>query len=86
MSQPPQTLDLLSKEVARILQRDEIDVDISVGELGVDSLMIVELMLSCDQIYPGAIDMETPQLEITQFTTLRELDQQLRTLATANQA
>jgi acyl carrier protein len=84
MAETAPTLELLAKEVARIVQRGEVDLDISVGELGVDSLMLVELMLACDQIYPGAIDMDAPQLEITQFTTLRELDQKLGALAAAN--
>ncbi len=69
------TLDLLSKEVARILNLESVDPDTGVGELGVDSLKVVELILVCDQLYGADIDPE--KLNIDQFTSLRDLDRQL---------
>ncbi|MEZ5920176.1 MAG: acyl carrier protein [Parvularculaceae bacterium] len=72
--QNTETLDLLSQEVAKILGQESIDPDISVSELGVDSLKVVELMLVCDQLYPNKIDPE--KIEIDQSTTLRGMDQQ----------
>jgi acyl carrier protein len=69
------TLALMTKEVARILNVESIDPDIGVGELGVDSLNVMELILVCDQLYGVEIDPE--RLHIDQFTTLRDLDRQL---------
>jgi acyl carrier protein len=75
------TLTLLTAEVAKVLNRESVDPDIAVGELGVDSMRVVELILICDQLYSKSIDPD--QLDINQFTTLRELDRQFREMATA---
>lgn len=48
--------------------------------LGIDSLNIVELIVFCEQLY-GSIDPET--LNITQYTTLAQLDAELRAPQTA---
>jgi acyl carrier protein len=74
-----QTLPLLLQEVAKILNRDAVDPDVGVNELGIDSLKVVELMLVCDQLYPTQIDPD--KLTIDQFTTLRSLDQQFLQMA-----
>ena len=68
-------LQLLANEVARILNVDIVDVDTPMGELGVDSLNVVELVLVCEQLYTGSVDPE--RLHIDQYTSLRELDSQL---------
>jgi acyl carrier protein len=73
-------LDLLAIEVARILNVDSVDVDTPMGELGVDSLNVVELVLVCEQLYSGSVDPE--RLSIDQYTSLRELDTQLSEAAT----
>lgn len=73
-------LDLLAIEVARILNVDSVDVDTPMGELGVDSLNVVELVLVCEQLYSGSVDPE--RLSIDQYTSLRELDTQLAEAAT----
>jgi acyl carrier protein len=75
VSQAGSTLELLQKEVARILNTETADTTIPLAELGVDSLNVVELLLFCDQLY-GSVDMD--RLEIGQFTTLESLDEQLR--------
>lgn len=80
VSIPGNSLELLSKEVARILNTEKADNTVPLAELGVDSMNIVELMLFCDQLY-GSVDMES--LEINQFTTLRTLDEQMRRTAGA---
>lgn len=71
----PAKLDLLAAEVARILNADSVDVDTPMGELGVDSLNVVELVLVCEQLYTDSVDPE--RLQIDQYTSLRELDAQL---------
>ncbi|MBA2674455.1 acyl carrier protein [Ramlibacter sp.] len=68
-------LELLAVEVARILNVETVDVDTPMGELGVDSLNVVELVLVCEQLYTGSVDPE--RLSIDQYTSLRELDAQL---------
>ncbi len=78
VSQVGSTLEMLQKEVARILNTETADTTIPLAELGVDSLNVVELLLFCDQLY-GAVDMD--RLEIGQFTTLESLDEQLRSEA-----
>lgn len=55
------TLELLKKEAAKILN--------------IDSLNVVELIVYCEQLY-GSIDPE--QLNITQYTTLEQIDSQLQ--------
>ena len=74
-------LELLATEVARILNVDAVDVDTPMGELGVDSLNVVELVLVCEQLYVGSVDPE--RLSIDQYTSLRELDSQLAEAAVA---
>ena len=73
------TLARLTTEVGRVLNQASIDPDVAIGELGFDSMRVVELMLLCDQIYAASIDPES--LNLTQFTTLRALDQQFRAAA-----
>lgn len=75
MSETINTLEMLRKETAKILNVETVDTHIGLGELGIDSLNVVELIVFCEQLY-GSIDPE--QLNITQFTTLEQLDAQLQ--------
>lgn len=79
MTEQTSTLTLLLQKVKEIVNRDNIDADVPIGEMGVDSLTLIELILACDQIYPGANAAEADSLN--QFTTLRELDGILATLS-----
>ena len=69
------TLEIMLAEVAKIMNVATVDPDIGLGDLGIDSLRVVELILVCDQLYGREINPEL--LAIDQFTTLRELDRQL---------
>jgi acyl carrier protein len=73
------TLRLLMKEVAKILAVGEVDPDVALGDIGIDSLNVVELVLTCEQLYPDTLNPE--ELSVDQHTTLRELDRQLRETA-----
>ena len=75
------TLELLTSEVAKIAELENVDPDIGLNELGVDSLKLVELVLVCDQLY--AISLDPERLEINEFTTLRDLDRQMREMEPA---
>jgi len=77
------TLEMLAREVGKIVGGGVADTDIGLNELGVDSLNIVELVVFCEQLY-GAFDPE--QLNFGAFTTLTDLDRQLRSLTTASEA
>ncbi|POZ62806.1 acyl carrier protein [Chromobacterium alticapitis] len=75
MSATLNTLETLRKETAKILNVESVEADVGLGELGIDSLNVVELIVFCEQLY-GSIDPE--QLNITQYTTLQQLDAQLQ--------
>ncbi|WP_394843520.1 acyl carrier protein [Pendulispora brunnea] len=79
---PANALEILSREIAKILSVDSVDTNVGIGELGIDSMNVVELIVFCEQLY-GSIDPET--LNITQYTTLENLDQQLRAQQAAEQ-
>ncbi|WP_260464037.1 acyl carrier protein [Burkholderia sp. Bp8963] len=68
------TLTQLTDHVQQALNLDTIDPDTPIGELGFDSMRIVELILICDKLYNTSINPES--IELTQYTTLRDLDKQ----------
>ena len=73
------TLGLLAGHLKETMGRDTIDPDVAIGELGFDSMRVVELIMICDQVYGTTIDAES--MELTQYTTLREIDSQFRAQA-----
>lgn len=73
------TLGLLTDHVKNAMERDSIDPDVAIGELGFDSMRVVELVMICEQIYRTGIDPTS--IELTQYTTLRDIDTQLGALA-----
>lgn len=77
--EPKNTLMLLVGHVSKTLNQESIDPDIAIGELGFDSMRVVELILICDELYETSIDPESINLD--QFTTLRALDQQFLAMA-----
>jgi acyl carrier protein len=77
--QQKDTLALLTGHVAKALNQESVDADTAIGELGFDSMRVVELILICDELYETSIDPESINLD--QFTTLRALDEQFRAMA-----
>ena len=74
MSDKSQLVELQS-QVAEMLSLDKIDADTPLGELGIDSLNVVEVILICEQLY---IDVSDPEaLIFDEYTTLRDMDEQL---------
>lgn len=65
----------LQSQMATMLNKTEIDPDTPLGELGIDSLNIVEVILISEQIYSSVMDPEA--LIFDEFTTLRDMDNQL---------
>lgn len=68
-------LQKLMNEVAELLNKDQVSADVSMMELGVDSMNVVELIMICEEIYPDLVDPDS--LEFDEFTTLRQLDERL---------
>lgn len=78
--QSSQTLELLRDAVAKIVSATgEIDEDMSVSALGIDSLNAAELIVACQEIYLDVADFES--LSIDEYTTLREIDTQMNELS-----
>jgi acyl carrier protein len=73
------TLSLLIAHVREALNIQTIGPDIAIGDLGFDSLRIVELILISNELYKAPIDPES--INLTQYTTLRDLDGQFRAIA-----
>lgn len=69
------TLPELQVQIAEMLNKSEVDVDAPLGELGVDSMNIVEVILIVEQLYPNVTDPDA--LTFDEHTTLRQMDEQL---------
>jgi acyl carrier protein len=69
------SLNNLTAEIAKILGVDEVNPDVPLGQLGIDSINVVELILVCQQIYPNVLDFES--LTFDEHTTLREIDERM---------
>ena len=70
-----QNLPELQAQIAEMLSKDDVDVDAPLGELGVDSLNIVEVILIVEQLYTNVTDPDA--LTFDEHTTLRQMDEQL---------
>tara|TARA_B100000768_G_C10948598_1_gene236705 strand:+ start:299 stop:526 length:228 start_codon:yes stop_codon:yes gene_type:complete len=65
-------LNNLLEELKRILHVDEVDPDVPIGQLGIDSLNVIELILACQQVYEDFVDFE--DIDINEDTTIRGID------------
>jgi acyl carrier protein len=65
----------LKAQIAEMLNKTDLDVDAPLGELGVDSMNIVEVILIVEQLYPDVTDPDA--LTFDETTSLREMDEQL---------
>ncbi len=74
-----QMLEQMISEVKRILGKEDVTPDSTFSELGIDSLNIVELILACEYIYPNVQNPEA--LQINEYTSLKELHEQLLDLS-----
>lgn len=70
-----QNLPELKAQVAEMLNKEDVDADASLAELGVDSLNIVEVILIVEQLYPDVTDPDA--LTFDEHTTLSQMDEQL---------
>ncbi|MGP8431873.1 phosphopantetheine-binding protein [Paraburkholderia fungorum] len=73
------TLVQLSDGVKTMLALDEIDLDVPLSQIGVDSLNVVEMIIICQQVYCNVVNYD--DINIDENTTLREIDQQMTDLS-----
>jgi len=66
------TLVRLSTEVAKMLNIERADPDTPLGQLGIDSLNVVELIMISQQIYTEIVDYE--EYAFDEHSTLRDID------------
>lgn len=72
----PDRLASLADALSRITNRRMPSTASTLGELGVDSRHLVELMVSCDEIYEAEVAFEL--LDISIDTSVAELDRQIQ--------
>lgn len=70
------TLDRILSEVTRVSNVEGIGPDTKIGDINVDSLKFIELLLGFTAFFPGEVDLD--QLNVDAETTLKQLDAQLR--------
>ena len=73
------TLEQLTEGIKTMLSLDEVDIDIPLAQLGVDSLNVVEMIIICQQVYTGVVNYD--DISIDETTTLREIDEQMTALS-----
>jgi hypothetical protein len=73
------TLIQLSEGVKAMLALDEIDLDVPLSQIGVDSMNVVEMIIICQQVYSNVLNYD--DVNIDENTTLREIDQQMTDLS-----
>jgi acyl carrier protein len=71
-------LDTLLSELRGILSLDALDPTSPLIDIGVDSINIVEIMICCERIY--GVSLFEGELVLDQYTTVRDIDSQLRKL------
>jgi hypothetical protein len=75
----PETLVELRSGIMDMLALDSVELDVSLAQVGIDSLNVVELILICQQIYVHVTDFD--EIDIDENTTLREVDDQMLALS-----
>jgi acyl carrier protein len=65
----------VTEELTRLADGGPVTIDTPLSEFGADSLLLVEVLLACEELYSKPIDIE--KLVVGQDTTLRDLDRQI---------
>lgn len=73
------TLDELENSIKGMLALEEVDLDVPLSQVGIDSLNVVELILICQQVYTNVVSFD--EIDIDESTTLREIDTQMLALS-----
>jgi len=72
----PTTLERIVSEISKVANIDNLGPDTKIGEINLDSLKFIELLLAFTALYPGETQLD--QLVMDSETSLRQLDAQLR--------
>lgn len=73
------TLEQLSHGIKEMLALDEVNVDVPLSQIGIDSLNVVEMIIICQQVYTNVVNYE--DINIDETTTVREIDEQMSALS-----
>lgn len=73
------TLEQLSHSIKEMLALDEVNVDVPLSQIGIDSLNVVEMIIICQQVYTNVVNYE--DINIDETTTVREIDEQMSALS-----
>jgi acyl carrier protein len=66
------SLERLCGEVAKMLNIEHADPDAPLGQLGIDSLNVVELIMISQQIYTDVVNYE--EFAFDEHSSLRDID------------
>lgn len=72
----PELLERLIKVTAEVLKTDDVDANIPLSEIGIDSLNIVEVIIACEEIYAD-FKIDPSKLEFDEMTSLRHMHDQM---------
>jgi acyl carrier protein len=72
----PELLAKLRKVTAEALQVDNVDPEVPLAEIGIDSLNIVEVIIACEEIY-GDFSIDPARLEFDEMTSLADMHNQM---------
>ncbi len=73
------TLSELESSIKGMMALEEVDLDLPLSQVGIDSLNVVELILICQQVYTNVVSFD--EIDIDESTTLREIDAQMLSLS-----
>jgi acyl carrier protein len=73
------TLEQLSNGIKEMLALEEVNVDVPLSQIGIDSLNVVEMIIICQQVYTNVVNYE--DINIDETTTVREIDEQMSALS-----
>lgn len=79
MEPTSKTLTELSNGIKAMLALEEVNLDLPLSQIGIDSLNVVELILICQQTYVNVVNFD--DIDIDENTTLREVDAQMASLS-----
>ena len=72
----PELLEKLIKVTAEALKVDDVDPNVPLSEIGIDSLNVVEVIIACEEIYSD-FQIDPSRLEFDEMTSLRDMHDQM---------
>lgn len=72
----PELLAKLIKVTAEALKVDDVDPNVPLSEIGIDSLNVVEVIIACEEIYSD-FQIDPSKLEFDEMTSLTDMHNQM---------